>query len=391
MEALIYMVNEEKKVMKKFYGIPLLIRLLHSLKKLGTKKYIIVLSKKRIIFNKVGNTYKGIKIDYVVTKKLNPLEQILAAKAKVDDKVLALPGNLTMNVEVLRWYVEKEKFARNLPKGLLKEAVIVGKISKSNKIIAIARKDRLNKKLKINTEFPEEFFYYIENQKEGEKRVLHFAVTERYIPFSKIFFMMRYVHIPLFKLLLPSLSKTKVTANHITLLSFLSSMIASFLFFKINFLLASLFTWISVFLDGVDGKLARLKLIESEFGGIFDYTLDGLSHSAIIVGLTLGTWELMGNNIVLLFGFASLVGMLIYHYFLSVFYRVTKRHYDYIRWEKNIFKFRPQMGIMMYTIIFCSLIDLSILALIFTALWMNGYLFYRIVKLKKLQKMGIIN
>ena len=56
-------------------------------------------------------------------------------------------------------------------------------------------------------------------------------------------------------------------------------------------LFAAIFFLISITIDGVDGELARLKMIESDFGGTLDVVTDNVVHAAVFIGLLVGCYR----------------------------------------------------------------------------------------------------
>ena len=95
------------------------------------------------------------------------------------------------------------------------------------------------------------------------------------------------------------LARTRITPNQVT-------MINTALGFGCAALLASTFYWLrlcgallfllSITLDGVDGELARLRMLESRFGEWLDVITDNVVHVAIFVGMAIGCYRLSNNN-----------------------------------------------------------------------------------------------
>jgi phosphatidylglycerophosphate synthase len=90
------------------------------------------------------------------------------------------------------------------------------------------------------------------------------------------------------------LARTRLMPNHVTLantaLGFgCAAMLASTSYW-IRLLGAALFL-ISVTLDGVDGELARLRMVESEAGAKLDVLTDNIVHIAIFIGLMIGCYR----------------------------------------------------------------------------------------------------
>jgi phosphatidylglycerophosphate synthase len=90
------------------------------------------------------------------------------------------------------------------------------------------------------------------------------------------------------------LARTRVMPNHVTLantaLGFGCAAMLASTGYWIRLLGAVLFL-ISVTLDGVDGELARLRMVESEAGAKLDVLTDNIVHIAIFIGLTIGCYR----------------------------------------------------------------------------------------------------
>jgi phosphatidylglycerophosphate synthase len=119
---------------------------------------------------------------------------------------------------------------------------------------------------------------------------------------------------------------TGITPNQMTAVSvaigvvgalfFLSSAPAYQLIGALLFLLHSI-------LDGCDGEIARLKYLESRFGGLLDFWGDNVVHSAVFVCIGLGWWMADGALLPLLLACSATVGGLLSAGFV---YQQTMRH-----------------------------------------------------------------
>jgi phosphatidylglycerophosphate synthase len=86
------------------------------------------------------------------------------------------------------------------------------------------------------------------------------------------------------KPLAPPLARLGVTANHVTIVSFLLTLVAAALIAD-GRSFAGLAIWIlSRIGDGLDGVLARDAAQTSAFGGYLDITLDMAGYAAMVVG-----------------------------------------------------------------------------------------------------------
>jgi phosphatidylglycerophosphate synthase len=89
-------------------------------------------------------------------------------------------------------------------------------------------------------------------------------------------------------------SHTRVTPNVITVANTMFGLACAWMFSVPNYwmrLFAAIFFLISITIDGVDGELARLKMIESDFGGKLDVITDNIVHVAVFVGLLVGCYR----------------------------------------------------------------------------------------------------
>ena len=84
----------------------------------------------------------------------------------------------------------------------------------------------------------------------------------------------RYLHPPAENLLARFLSRTFVTPNHVTFVTAITGFTATYLFATGWYGLGLVLALVTNVLDGVDGKLARIKLQTSPFGDVLDHTLD---------------------------------------------------------------------------------------------------------------------
>jgi len=109
------------------------------------------------------------------------------------------------------------------------------------------------------------------------------------------------------------LARTRVMPNHVTLANtalgfFCAAMLATTSYWM-RLIGAALFL-VVVTLDGVDGELARLRMVESEAGKKLDVMTDNLVHIAIFIGLMTGCYRASQSSIyfyllaILLTGFA---------------------------------------------------------------------------------------
>ena len=89
-------------------------------------------------------------------------------------------------------------------------------------------------------------------------------------------------------------SHTRATPNMITVANTMFGLTTAWMFSVPNYwmrLFAAIFFLISITIDGVDGELARLKMVESDFGGALDVITDNVVHAAVFIGLLVGCYR----------------------------------------------------------------------------------------------------
>ncbi|MBC8183828.1 NTP transferase domain-containing protein [candidate division KSB1 bacterium] len=123
-----------------------------------------------------------------------------------------------------------------------------------------------------------------------------------------------YVNKPIENFIVKHVANKSITPNQITLLTNIIAYAATILFFTGNLLLASLLTFVVSFMDGVDGKLSRVKLSSSNIGKMehaFDFLFEHSWYIALAFYLskTCGTLAILLTTFIVLFdGFTHFCG-----------------------------------------------------------------------------------
>jgi CDP-diacylglycerol--glycerol-3-phosphate 3-phosphatidyltransferase len=127
------------------------------------------------------------------------------------------------------------------------------------------------------------------------------------------------------KLVSKTLSRTALSANELTLLSFVLNLGAVWL------LAAGVFFWAGCLIlfascfDMLDGALARAKNEESRFGSFLDSTLDRYSESLIFFGLLLYYHQVAPKSQEILLIYAAITGSLLVSYVRA---RAESKNFD---------------------------------------------------------------
>lgn len=107
---------------------------------------------------------------------------------------------------------------------------------------------------------------------------------------------------------------TPITPNAMTILS---SGIGAFgaLFFispeKWYHVAGALLFWLHSILDGCDGEIARLKFLESRWGGLLDFWGDNVVHCAVFSCIAVGLYRFSGAEYAALLGVLAVTGTLV--------------------------------------------------------------------------------
>jgi CDP-L-myo-inositol myo-inositolphosphotransferase len=121
----------------------------------------------------------------------------------------------------------------------------------------------------------------------------------------------RYCNRPISNKITKYLIKTRITPNQISFFSFLLASVAALCFFVGSYsylALGAVLAQLSSIVDGCDGEVARLKGLESDFGGWFDAVLDRYADAFLLFGLTWYVYSLSGTLLSLLVGFLAIIG-----------------------------------------------------------------------------------
>jgi choline kinase len=123
-------------------------------------------------------------------------------------------------------------------------------------------------------------------------------------------FISRYINRPISGQITKVLLKTKIQPNTITLTCFFLSIIGAFFFFHkgyVNLLIGAILAQVASIIDGCDGEIARLKFLETEFGGWFDAVLDRYADAFLLFSLTYYTYQVISNPVIMIIGFMAVL------------------------------------------------------------------------------------
>ena len=121
----------------------------------------------------------------------------------------------------------------------------------------------------------------------------------------------KYINRPISQWTTSKIIDYPLTPNQISIAAFFISVFSGLIISIEGYfflLLGALLAQLSSILDGCDGEIARLKLLESKFGGWFDRVLDRYSDLFILMGLTFHTYFIHKTLTVFFIGFIVVGG-----------------------------------------------------------------------------------
>lgn len=107
---------------------------------------------------------------------------------------------------------------------------------------------------------------------------------------------------------LPVLSRTWITPNMITIFNSFFALLIFYLAYKEQYLILGFFIQLYLFLDILDGNLARYKNLKSKFGAVLDNINDRIFYSFIFIFIGIGEVpSLLIGSVVILINFYALL------------------------------------------------------------------------------------
>lgn len=176
----------------------------------------------------------------------------------------------------------------------------------------------------------------------------------------------RYLNRPVSIRITRQLAKTSVTPNEISVAAFLISVVASILFFFKGYaplLAGGIIAQFASVVDGCDGEIARLKYMESEFGGWLDAVLDRYADAFLLLGLTWHSFTEKLHPLPLLVGFLAIIGSFMVSY--------TADKYDTMKKLGMEKTFRIGRDIRVFLIFLGSVLNQAFYTLLTIAILMN--------------------
>ena len=175
----------------------------------------------------------------------------------------------------------------------------------------------------------------------------------------------KYINRPISKWITSKITDYPLTPNQISIAVFFISVFSGLIISIEGYfflLLGALLAQLSSILDGCDGEIARLKLLESKFGGWFDRVLDRYSDLFIFTGLTFHTYFIHKTLTVFFIGFIAVGGKIISSYTAFVYDTVVSAHNN----------FRIGRDLIIFIILIGAVLNIPYITLVVLAFIMNA-------------------
>lgn len=167
------------------------------------------------------------------------------------------------------------------------------------------------------------------------------------------------------------LVKTNITPVQVTFIGFIIGIASAFFygFGKYHFLLIGALLYnINYLLDCVDGEIARVKKIGTEFGAWFDAVSDDILGALVLIGSALGIYRLTKDESILIISAFAIANILIISLIIDTRKLRMLKHKDTIQYSQEVkFTSRYYLGYK------------SIMLIIFTLGAVFNAMFYVIV------------
>ena len=175
----------------------------------------------------------------------------------------------------------------------------------------------------------------------------------------------KYINRPISKWITSKIADYPLTPNQISIAVFFISVLSGLIISMEGYfflLLGALLAQLSSILDGCDGEIARLKLLESKFGAWFDRVLDRYCDLFIFTGLTFHIYFIHNTLTVFFIGFIAVGGKIISSYTAFVYDTVVSAHNN----------FRIGRDLIIFIILIGALLNIPYITLVVLAFIMNA-------------------
>ena len=154
----------------------------------------------------------------------------------------------------------------------------------------------------------------------------------------------------------------EITPNQISIIALLIALIGSYFISKNNYILmvlGGIFVQLSSIMDNCDGEIARLKNLESKFGGWLDQVLDRYGDIFILSGLAINCFNTYQSSFVVFVGLLAVGSKILLSYTAYKYDEIIKGQ-DSFRIGRDITNFILLIGLIL-NVPYFTLIILTII------------------------------
>ena len=171
-------------------------------------------------------------------------------------------------------------------------------------------------------------------------------------------FPARYLHPIPENFLAKLVAKTAITPNQVTIFSAVLAFVGTYWFATQAYLPALLIAVVAGILDGVDGKLARIKLLSSPFGDRLDHTLDVTFEFSWYIAIGWGLYQSTGDWSLFVDGFVLIGIMLVARALSGIYLLQTGRQiHDHTKFDRVVRLFAGRRNMFVFVLLFGYLTD----------------------------------
>jgi len=194
-----------------------------------------------------------------------------------------------------------------------------------------------------------------------------------------------YINKPIENFIVSRLANKQITPNQVTILTNIVAYTSTFLFLEGYLLFASILTFIVSFMDGVDGKLSRVKIVSSNIGKM-EHAFDFLFEHSWYIALAIYLSKAHGASAILLCTFILLFDGFS-HYCAQAFGKAIRDRplEDYGRIERLFRKFDGRKNSYIIFILIGVLLNAPFWSLVAISVWsLVSAMFYSLRTIKHL-------
>lgn len=284
----------------------------------------------------------------------------------------------TQDKSAITEYIKNSKLTHDINVNIVDEAdkEKYNVILNSNEVYDERILRRLIKKKRSN--FTKATLWKIQDESDI-KKAEDLLIRSKWNPIGK------YINVKLGRFLGKLLAKTFVNPNQVTFLMLIVAVVTGFLLASSDYyfrVISAFLIQIFFVLDVVDGQLARLKNMISDFGGWFDAVVDQILLYSLFIGMTIGVQNKYEGNWILLIGIFTISGFSLNFYgqktadkFFKNLEEEKKTMHTKTNWLKITYRkingFLESWDVQLYIISLGAILDKLLYVLIYFCLFYN--------------------